>query len=386
MDTICFKDVRSIIQRGEGVRVSIFLPTHHKGGIDPQDQIRFRNLLRMAEEKLMKKGLRSSEAKLLLAPADKLTTDNLFWRQQSDGLALFLESNQYLFYRLPIAFKEDVLVGDRYHVKPLLPLISECGWFYVLSLSRQENRLLQCTSSESVSLDLRGIPKNMPEALHYDVPGDRMQYHVPAPAGGSNFGGGTAIQAGEGSRPNYDKRNLLQYFEQVNAGLMKILQEEKAPLVLSAVDYLHPLYRNANKYPNLLPEGILGNPDGVSDDTLREQGWSIVRVYFDQTKRDALDDFQKNSGNGLTTTGIEDTVPAAAAGRVRFLFVAEGTQQKGAFDTNSNSVIKASKTQDMDEDLVDFAVQETLNHSGMVYVLPPEKIPGKVPMVATLRF
>ncbi len=91
--------------------------------------------------------------------------------------------------------------------------------------------------------------------------------------------------------------------------------------MLAAVDYLHPLYRSANTYRNLLPEGILGNPDGVSDDTLREQATTIVQPYFDKTRRDAVADFHKSAGTGITATGLVNVVTAAFQGRVRFLFI-----------------------------------------------------------------
>lgn len=386
MDTICLDDIKTLLQPHEGAHVSIFMPTHHKGGIDQQDPIRFRNLLRAAEEKLQAKGLRSAEARVLLQPAEKLITDNLFWRQQGDGLALFLEGNQYFYYRLPINLKEEVGVSQRYYIKPLVPLMSACGWFYILSLSRHENRLLQCTSSGSVRINLGDTPKNMPEALHSEIPGNRMQYHVAPQVGGSNFGASTAIQAGEKSRPNYDKRNILQYFEQVNKGVTKILKEEKAPMVLSAVDYLHPLYQNANTYRNLLPEGILGNPDGVSDETLRDQAWTIVKPYFDTLLREAIADYHKSAGTGLTAAGLADVLPAAATGRVRFLFIADEAQQWGFFKAEDNQVEVHAKAEPGDEDLMDLAEHQTLNHAGTIYVLKPEEVPGGSLISAILRF
>ncbi len=224
MDTICLNDIKTLIQNGGGAHVSIFMPTHHRGGVDQQDPIRLKNLLRTAEEKLVAKGLRPAEARSLLKPAETLLTDNLFWRQQSDGLALFMEPNQYFYYRLPIVLKEEVGVGERFYIRPIVPMLSNCGLFYVLAISHNENRLLQCTPSGSIRINLSEIPKDMSEALHYETPDNRVQYHVPAPAGGSNFGGATAIQTGEGSRPNYDKRNILQYLNQVNKGVNQVLK------------------------------------------------------------------------------------------------------------------------------------------------------------------
>jgi hypothetical protein len=386
MDTICLNDVKSLIQKDGGAHVSIFMPTHHAGGENPQDPIRLKNLMKQAEEKLVAKGLRTAEARAMLSPVERLYTDNQLWRQQSDGLALFIDSSSFFYYRLPLNINEEVGVGDRFYIKPLVPLISDCGWFYVLSLSRHENRLLQCTASGSIRINLEDVPKNMPEALFYVTPDNRMQYHITSQVGGSNFGASSAIQAGEKSRPNYDKRNVLKYFEQVNRGITKYLGEERAPMVLSAVDYLHHLYQKANKYQHLLAEGILGNPDGVSDDTLREQAWTIVKPYFESLQRDAIAEFSKSAGTGRTASGTADILAAAAEGRVRFLFVAEGVQQWGTDNREEDRVTVHDKSSPGDDDLMDRAVNLVLGHAGSVFVMHREEIPGGAPLAAVLRF
>jgi hypothetical protein len=222
--------------------------------------------------------------------------------------------------------------------------------------------------------------------LHYATPGNRMQYHVPAPAGGSNFGGAAAVQTGEGSRPNHDKRNIRQFFDQVSKGIQKILKEEKAPMILAGVEYLHPMYREANLYHNLLPEGIQGNPKGVADATLREQGWGIVKPYFEQTKRDAVAEYHKSAGTGLTAVGFNDVIPAAYHGRVRFLFTADNIQERGKFNPETNSVEIHKTVEKTDDDLMDYAAFQTLNHSGTIFVFKPEEVPGKAPISAILRF
>jgi hypothetical protein len=386
MDMICMNDIKTLLRNGRGAHVSIFMPTHHRGGVDQQDPIRFRNLLKSAEEKLGAQGLRSAEARALLKPAEGLLNDNLFWRQQSDGLALFIEGNQLFYYRLPAILNEEVGVGTRFYVRPMVSILSDCSIFYVLALSRSENRLLQCTAGGTVHINLEGVPKDMTEALHSATPDNRVQYHVPAPAGGSNFGGATAIQAGEKSRPNFDKRNVIQYFEQVNRGVMKYMKEETAPLVLAAVDYLHSLYRTANTYRNLLPEGILGNPGGVADDTLKEQAWPIVRPYFDQARRDAVADFQRAAGTGVTAMGLKEVLTASFQGRVRFLFIASGAQQWGKFNADDNSVTTHTRPEAGDEDLIDLAAYQTLKHAGTIYVIKPEEMPVREPIAAVQRF
>ncbi len=386
MDIVCLKDAKEIIKENGGAHASVFMPTHSRGGMDPQDPIRLRNLLRQVEEKLVAQGMRSAEAKAFVKPVKTLLTDNLFWRQQSDGLALFIQTNMFLYYRVPILLKEQVGVGERYYINPLVKMFSDCGYFYVLAISQNDIRLLQCTASGSVRLDVSNLPKNKEEALYYETPDNRMRYRVSAPTGGSNLGVTTAIQTGVGSRPDYAKRNMMQYFHQVSSGIQEKLRDEKMPLVLAAVDYIHPMYREANLYRNLLPDGVMVSPELLSDDELREQAWNIVRLYFEKSQNDVIAEFRKSAGTGLTAIGLEEVIPAAYHGRVRFLITAEAVQQWGVFNPGTDNVTVHSKPELDDEDLMDLAAYQTLNHSGTIYTLNPNEVPGGAPISAILRF
>jgi hypothetical protein len=386
MDTICLSDIKNIMRQGSGAHVSIFMPTHHHGGANPQDPIRFKKLLRLAEQKLIAKGMRPTEAKVLLNPAEGLTTNNLFWRQQSEGLAIFLDRNKWMYYRVPSNLNEEVGAGDRFFIKPLLPLLSDCGVYYVLAVSQHDRRLLQCTSAGSTGINLAGLPKNMDEALHLEVSDRPMQHHAAAPAGGSDTGSGASIQFGEVSRQDILKKNILQYLDIINKGIMKVLKDERAPLVLAAVEDMQPLYRTANSYHNLLPESILGNPDGVSDKILCDQAWSIVKIYFEQTKKQALADYLKTAGTGLTAAGIENVLPVADHGQVRFLFLAESAQHWGIYDSETTKVTVHTTAQSEEEDLVDLAAFQTLSHSGTIYIMKDSEMPAGVTIASTLRF
>ena len=303
MDAICLDDIKNIISKDGGAHVSIFMPAQSRGGADQQGPIRLRNLIRLAEEKLTAKGMRAAEARVLMRPAGELLTDNLFWRQQSDGLALFLDSDTFFYYRVPLAMKEEVGVGERYYIKPLVPMLSSCGWYYVLAISQDDVRLLQCTVTGSLRIDLGDMPRNIEEALRMDSTERYVQYHSARQVGGGDTSRVSGVQTGSPKRTDFIKENMPKYLDIINKGVMQIIKNETAPLVLAGVEYLHGLYRKANSYKNLLPEGIPGNPDGLTDTALREQSWSIVKPYFEQAKKEGEAEYRKSAGTGFTATG-----------------------------------------------------------------------------------
>ena len=79
------------------------MPTHCAGPENQQDPIRLRNLLTQATERLARQDLRTPDIRSLLEPVERLLSDAYFWRHQSDGLAVFVDSQTFRYYHLPYA-------------------------------------------------------------------------------------------------------------------------------------------------------------------------------------------------------------------------------------------------------------------------------------------
>jgi len=388
MDILTRSELRTLTRKPGGWCISIYMPTHRVGAEIQQDPIRLKNLLSETEERLLADGLRSSEAQELLEPAEKLLQDGLFWQHQSDGLAIFLSSDQFRYCRLPFDFEELVVVTDRFHVKPLLPLFSGDGQFYMLALSQNEVRLLQGTRYSVSKVDLEGVPRSLAEALRYNDPEKRFQFHTSTITPGGK-GGRPAIFHGHGVASADDPKDyILRYFHQVDEGLHGLLRDERAPLVLAGVDYLLPIYKEANTYPYLVDEGIERNPEQLSAEELHEQAWAIVWPLFLAAQKEAANEYKRLAGAGSeqASSDLKEIIPAAYHGRVGTLFVAVGLQQWGAFDPATNAVQLHREVKPGDEDMLDFAAVHTFLNGGTVYAVELEKVPDEAPLAAVFRY
>jgi hypothetical protein len=384
MDLLTRGELRALIQEHDEPCVSVFMPTHRVGTETQQDPIRLNNLLGEVEERLVAGGLRAPEARKLLEPARQLLEDNLFWQHQSDGLAIFLSSDMFRYYRLPFDFEELVVVAARFHIKPLLPLLSDDGRFYVLALSQNEVRLLQGTRYSIRELELEDVPKSLAEALRYDDPEKQLQFHTQTPGERGDRG---AIFHGHGVVSDDEKQDILRYFQLVDKGLHQdLFQDERTPLILAGVEYLLPLYKEATTYPYVLEEEIEGNPELLSAKELHERAWAIVRPHFQQAQKEAVAQYEQLAGTERVSKDIRRIVPAAHYGEVDTLFVAVRFQQWGTFDPDTNTIHLHGEAEPGDEDLLDSAVVQTLLHGGTVYALAPEKVPGGVPLAALFRY
>ena len=127
IDRLSIDDVRALTDKTGGIAVTIFMPTQQAGREVQQNDIRLRNLLKTAEGKLLEAGMRGPEARELLKPAVELLENRPFWQHQSLGLALFVASDIFRSYRLPVSFDEEVTVNAHFHIKPVLPALEDRG-------------------------------------------------------------------------------------------------------------------------------------------------------------------------------------------------------------------------------------------------------------------
>ncbi len=373
-------ELQALVHAGPGPCLSVFMPTA-RTGLGRHHPARFRKLLRKAEEQFDSIGVPAGEARTVLAGPQELAADDGFWRRQLDSLAVFASPSVFRCYRLPLQLDELVVTGTRFHVRPLLPLITGDGRFFILALSRHDMRLLRATrdSVEAVALD--GLPHSQAEALQAD--GVARPHHFTA-ARAARGGTRGLIHAHGEEEP--DKENLLRYFQQIDKGLRRVLHDDHAPLVLAAVDYLMPIYREANSYPYLLEQGILGNPDGLRPEDLQRAAWAIVGPRFRMREAEATARFRELRGTGRASGEVIEAVPAACQGRIDQMFVAVGVPCWGRFDPDTGSIKVHERRQAGDEDLVDRAAAETVLHRGTVFGVQPGRVPGGGLVAAVYRY
>jgi len=383
MHLLSKEELRTLMEKPEGWCVSMYMPTHRSFPETKQDPIRFKNLLREAEERLKAAGLRSPDAKKMLKQAQPLLKDSLFWQHQSDGFAAFVHSGGFSHYRLPLRLDELVVVADRFHIKPLLSLFSNDGRFFLLALSQNEVRLFLCSRYSTSELELEGVPESLSEALMYDDPEKQLQFHTRTPTVG---GGRAAIFHGHGAGTDDAKNNILRYFQQVDQGLREILREERGPLILAGVDYLFPIYREANSYSHLMDTGIAGNPEGWKAEELHAQAWKIVESHFLKAQEDVLAQYEQLKGSGRTSNDLKAIVQGAYEGMIDTLFVAAGIQRWGCYDSGMRTVHLHPHAEPGDEDLIDFAAVHTIFNRGTVYPMKPEDVPDRGAVAGIFRY
>lgn len=385
MSLLSRDDLQTLLDVSDGLSVSLFLPTERRGAETQQNPIRYKNLLREAERQLGERDLAKSDLEELMAPLRRLVEDHEFWQHQGEGLAVFRAAGFFAEHRLPHRFPELCVVNERFYLKPLFNLLRGDGRFYVLGLSLHRVRLFEASRYSIHEIDLGPeVPQSLAEAVGEELEEQHLQYHTGNPGA---RGAGAPIYHGQGGGEDDQKKEIGRFFHRVAQALPGYLEDREAPLVLAAVDYLQPIYREASSHPHLLPEGVPGNPDNARAEDLHARAWELVEPIFAARCDQEAERFQELAGKGRGSSRLDEVLPAAFDGRVETLFVARGDRRWGRFDPTARRVQLHDGQQTGSDDLLDLAAVRTFLAGGTVYSLEAERFPvtGQ-PVAAIYRY
>jgi hypothetical protein len=377
-------DLRTLAGTGSKPAVSMFLPTHVAGRECRQDPIRMGNLINDAIQRLMQLGFRRPDARALLGPAMRLLPDGEFWRHQDRGLAVFVAPGFFRRFQVPLEFKEEMIVGPRFQVKPLLPLLMEQGRYLILTLSASRARIVEATPYEITERGDIKLPAGVAEITAETDYENSLRMN---PVAHTRAGMPKMQNLGDGPEEQR-KTQLIEYLHRTEAALESQLHGDRAPIVLAAHPEINGHFRSITKLPSLVPQSLEINPDGLDPEDLHQRAQALVRPLFENGHRMAMERLRQFLGehDSRATLDAYEIITDARYGRVDTLFLADSAPIWGRFDESAGKAIVHESTETEDFDLVDDAAVRTLRHGGQVEFLPRGALPGDAMMAALLRY
>lgn len=361
-------------QRG-GTRISLFLPTHRGGPQTDRNRIRLKNLLRLTQGVLRTDGMRTEQIDAVLAPAHHLL-DRLDLRgRSSDGLALFLGPDESHHFRVPLRLPDLAVIGDRFVVRPLLPLLTADGHFYVMTLSQDEIHLLRGTRFGLEEMELEGLSLSM----WLTMPRGQPQVHAfLADRGGT--GARAVFHGGDDDSKSF----VFRHFQRVDHAVRELFGDGQAPLVLAGVRFLQAMYHQTNTYPHLLNAGVDGSPREMGIAELHRRVWPLVEPVLRSRETAAAAEYRTLQGTGRTSNEPADVLTAARQGRVETLFLSTDMPD-WLTPVAAEPLVRLDGALAAGADL-DLAAVSTLRHAGNVYAVTASRMPGTNPLAAILRY
>jgi hypothetical protein len=323
----------------------------------------------------------------LLAGARELLDDDLFWRHQSRGLAVFAAPGLFQRHRLPIEVPEIREIGRRPHVKPLLPLLADDGRFFVLAASAGDTRLY-AGSRFGLSEVEADLPRSVAE-VGAETDYENMRHAAPParPRVASPQGMPSSHNFGE-TPEEMRKAQLVEHLRRVHNALEEHLGGKRSPIVLVAQPEVQGHLRALATGITFEEAGIQADPASLDEAGLHERAYAVVQPRFARIRDEARSRFEALAGDGDTRGAADPAaiVSGARFGRVDTLLLAEGAALWGTHDEAGDQVRIERGPSPANEDLLDYAAVQTLLQGGHVHVLPPAEIPRGLPMAAIFRF
>jgi hypothetical protein len=383
MDVLNNEVLTMLIQERQEPCLSIFTPTHRHWNELNQDMLRFKNQIKEAEKILSDNYMSSGEISRFLEPAYQLSEDREFWNYQKDGLAVYINDNEFYKIKSPFSFQPKIYLNKRFYTKHLLPVYNGDRDFFILSLDVHNIRLFRAYHYNIREIDLGNIPVNIEDALDKDWE-KSLQYRTEISTGNTH----RANFHGHGARNDaaMRKKDIARFFEMVNEGLINILKNEKSPLILAGVEQSIPLYRETNKYPHLYKGHLQVDVDFIDPNELYDRANTLLDPYYNDIIEKDLIRYGNSIASGKASDSLEDILKAAYDNRISVLFVNPEEEEWGKFDKDKYKTTLHNSKQNGDEDLVDLAATQTLLRNGTIYTLSKEKMPNGNSVAALYRY
>lgn len=361
--------------------ISIYLPTHRLGPDKQQDSIRFRNLIKGAEA-LLREKYPEADSTALLAPFRELAEDKMFWGNTLDGLVALGTKEAFNIYRLQETVEEEVAVGDRYLIKPLLRNLQSNRRFQVLAIDRRTAKLYEGDRDALDEVEFEaGAPRTIEAALGGQTSDPFKE------SGSYSLGSSGSMHYGQGARNDELEVDTERFFRAVDRWVSEHhSRPSRLPLVLAALTEHHSVFHEISKNPLLVEQGVEADPFGVSLDELRRLAWAALEPRRDRIVEDTVERYGTAWSVGLASGDLAELVRAASEGRVDTLLLEAGKRVPGSFDEESRRIKYDDGGTAGAEDLLDELAEMVLRKGGDVLVAPPERMPTSVGAAGIYRF
>lgn len=363
-------------------RISIYIPTHKTFPEAKQDPIRLSNALKKVEKQLAEANV--SQREDLVSVARQRVQEYKFWRYMDHGLAVLIEDGATHWLKLPKEVPDLTIVGDRYHVRPLIDIFADSGRFHVLAATRESVRFFDAAEREFEEVKVDNMPLSLDEIKDRTDFEDQAGYH-PSSRGSA----ATPQYHALGESPeDYEEVELEQFAQGIAKAVDGHLARDAAPLILVAQPRLLGRLRQVLRYGNVTEDDVQLNPTSMNENELHAKSWGIAGPLL-REPRDRLRERCRAWLEGAeipASDDLKELVRSAEDGRIDTLLLARDANIWGQYDEERRQIFRSDHNAADNEDLLNLLAVKTLMQGGEVISLSDDLAQKAGPAVGLYRY
>ncbi|KTD71538.1 hypothetical protein [Legionella tucsonensis] len=382
MDLLTHDNLMKLINYNEPPCLSLYQATHRSHPDNQQDNIRFKNLIKVMEDSLMQHYTKS-KAQDILQPFHELANDFTFWKNNDEGLAVLGAGDFFQIYKLPRPVPELAIVADNFHIKPLIRIIQSSDRYHILGLNRHEVKLFEGNRDSLREIELDAdIPRTIVEAL-----GDELTDPYQTAGSYGHGPSGPAMHHGHGGKKEEIDLDASRFFKIIDSKILNTYSRPSGlPLLLAALPEHHHLFHSISNNPFLIEKSLDIHPDALSISVLREKAWELMRPNYINKLNTLIEKYHQAKDNQLGSDNLSEIGKAAFDGRISALLIAAETHVGGRLD-RATGVIQPDELQNPSvNDLLDDLAVLTIKTGGDVVVVPSASMPTETGAAGIFRF
>jgi hypothetical protein len=365
-----------IIENGDPPFVSIYMPTSRLTTETKDNEIRFKNLLKKAEDLLLKNypGRAGEE---ILSDLKTLLEDKPFWSYQLDGLGILAKRDEMVVYKLQRDVKEYVEVSKNFYVKPLLNAYQTDDSYQILALNKTSFTLYEGNRYGIREVEL---PEDERKTLK-DVVGS---FYEESRTHGVSMGtGGKTMFGGGGDTRDEEAVDRDKYFRWVDRYIHENHSKRTdLPLILAALPEHHAEFQKLSHNQYLLKEGIKKDPQTVTPEEYISFAWSVLSPKYTENVKKLHEKYEFNKSRELASEDLSEIARAAVSSRIDTLIVNLDANILGSISKDHGQL----NLDDAETDLLNELALLALAQKSKVVVVSKEELPLETGVKAIFRY
>ncbi|NLB38088.1 MAG: hypothetical protein GX810_02410 [Clostridiales bacterium] len=301
----------------EGLKASVYLPTHTAFPDNRQDPIVYKNLLQEMERDLVAR-LPRREWQDVITSLQSLQHDVEFWNHTTQGLGVLSAGGQTETFLLDFHVPAQWLAGEHFHLLPLYPLMDSISHAYLTDISRDRFRIFEVSQDGLREFDLPEVKSSFPELF------DDMDANATLRTG--SYAGLVGAFHGHGGRQDQTDKDTEKYHRYLSDAFQKLNRETGYPMILAGTESSLRQYREIAHGTFYLEHAITQPLESLSLKDAMTEIKTALRPYLESRLTQLNTEISNKRNAGKAVHELDEIRDAAAQGRVDTLIL-PGTVQ-----------------------------------------------------------